>query len=147
MAQTMGQIVRNFSPEFERSPVGGTNTGAALVGGQFEFADQTASTAAVAGANGDFGAAGMNYFKATVNLKTFTQGTGVSAFGIQVADDAAFSTNLRTIAIAAIPFVAGQYCVHMSGVCPDGPKRYARVAFLPGAAASGTFDAFLGGCP
>ena len=122
MAQTMGQMVRNFSPEFDRMPVGGANAGAALVGGQFEFADLTASSVAVAGGNGDFGVAGMNYFKCSVNLKTFTQGTGVSAFGIQCADDAAFSTNLRTIAVVAIPFVAGQYCVHMSGVCPDGAE-------------------------
>jgi hypothetical protein len=89
----------------------------------------------------------MNYFKCTVNLKTFTAGTASSAFGIQVADDTAFTTNLRTIATAVVPFVAGQYCLHMSGVCPDGAKRYARVAFIAGAGASGTFDAFLGGCP
>ena len=145
MAQTMGQIVRNFSPEFERMPV--SSPGAANVGGQYEFADLTASSVAAAGGNGDFGSAGMNYFKCTVHLKTFTQGTGTSAFGIQCADDAAFTTNLRTIALATIPFVAGQYCVFMSGVCPDGAKRYGRVAFIPGAGASGTFDAFLGGCP
>jgi hypothetical protein len=147
MAQTMGQVVRNYSPEFDRMPVGGANTGAALVGGQFEYADQTTSTPAAAGGNGDFGAAGMNYFKAIVNLKTFTAGTASSAFAIQAADDAAFSVNLRNIDIKVVPFVAGQYCLTLSGVCPDGAKRYARVTLVPGAGASGTFDAFLGGCP
>jgi len=147
MAQTMGQVVRNYSPEFERQPVGGANTGAALVGGQFEFADLTTSSGAAQGGNGDFGSAGMNYFRATVNLKTFTAGTAASAFVLQAADDAAFTTNVRNIDVKTVPFTAGQYCLHLSGVCPDGAKRYARVTLIPGAGASGTYDAFLGGCP
>lgn len=146
MAQTMGQIARQYTPEFDKTPVGMPNTGAALLNGEFEFADQTATTAAVAGANGDFGY-GRNYFRAVVNLKTFTQGTTASTFTIDVADDAAFTTNLRTIAVQVIPFVAGAYCVVLQGVCPDGAKRYGRVGFIAGAGASGTFDAFLSACP
>lgn len=145
MAQTMGQIVRNYSPEFDKVPPAGANT--VTVNGGFEFADQTASTTAAAAGAGDFGATGFNYFKATVHLKTFTAGTGSSAFTIDVADDTAFTTNKRTIAVGVVPFTAGAYCVYMSGVCPDGAKRYARVGFIAGAGASGTFDAFLGGCP
>jgi len=81
-----------------------------------------------------------------VNLKTFVPGTAASAFAIQVADDAAMSVNLRTLGVQVIPAAAGQYCLVLQGVCPDAPRRYAAVLFIPGAGASGTWDAFLSSC-
>lgn len=146
MAQAMGQIARQYTPEFDRVPVGAPNTGANNLNGQFEYADLTASSTAAANGNGDF-VYDRNYFRAVIYLKTFTQGTGISFFTIDVADNAAFSTNLRTIAVQPIPFTAGAYCVVLAGACPDGGKRYGRVGFIAGAGASGTFDAFLGACP
>jgi len=146
MAQTLGQAARQYTPEFDKTPVGLPNVGAALANGEFEYADLTTVSPVASGGNGDFGY-GRNYFRAVVNLKTFTQGTAASAFAIQVADDAAMSVNLRTLGIQVIPAAAGQYCVVLQGVCPDGPRRFAAVLFLPGAGASGTFDAFLSGCP
>lgn len=146
MVQAMTQAPRQYTPEFDKTPIGAPNTGAANLNGEFEFADQTATTVAVAGANGDFGYA-RNYFRAIVYLKTFVQGTAISFFTIDVADDAAFTTLLRTVAVQPIPFTAGSYCVVLSGVCPDNAKRYARIGFLAGAGASGTFDAFLSACP
>ena len=145
MAQTMGQVVRNFSPEFDKQPPAGLNT--AVLNGEFEFADATATTAAVAGAAGDFGVAGMNYFRAVVNAKTFVAGTTHSVFSIEVADDAAFTVNLRRVAFVTMPLVAGPWCFVLAGVCPDGAKRYARIGFEAGAGASAVFDAFLSACP
>lgn len=146
MVQAMTQAPRQYTPEFDKTPVGAPNTGAANLNGEFEYADQTATTTAAANANGDFVYA-RNYFRAIIFLKTFTQGTAISFFTIDIADDAAFTTNLRTIAVQPIPFTAGSYCVVLAGVAPDGARRYARVGFIAGAGASGTFDAFLGACP
>ena len=143
MPQTMSQTARQYQPNFQKMPVGGGN--AAATAGEFEFADLTTSSPVATGGSGDFGF-GMTYFRAVVNLKTFTAGTAPSAFMIECADDAAMTVGVRRPAVQGIPAVAGPFCVVLTGMCPDGPKRYARVTFGPGAGASGTFDAFLAGC-
>ena len=143
MPQTMSMVARQFQPNFQKMPVGGVNP--AATAGEFEFADLTTSSPVAAAGAGDFGF-GMNYFRAVVNLKTFTAGTAASAFVIECADDAAITTGVRRVATQVIPAAAGQYCVVLTGMCPDGPKRFARVTLTPGAGASGTFDAFLAAC-
>jgi hypothetical protein len=145
MAQTMTQVARQYQPNWQKMNVGMPNTGAALTAGEFEFADLTTASSVATGGNGDFGF-GMNYFRAYVNLKTFTPGTVASAFMIECADDAAMSVGLRRAAVQMVPFAAGPFVVILSGFCPDGPKRYARIVLSPGAGASGTYDAFLSGC-
>lgn len=145
MAQTLGQAARQYSPEFEKTPPGGT-TNTAVVNGEFEYADLTSASTVATGGNGDFGFP-CNYFRAVVNIKTFTQGTAASVIYIECADDAAMTINARRPALSVLPIAAGPFTLVLAGVVPDGGKRYARISFGAGAGASATYDAFLSACP
>lgn len=90
--------------------------------GRQTAADQTATSSTL-----DF-TRPRNSFMVTLYQKTFTAGTGTALprYEFQVADDSAFTTNLRRIALRHMS--RANRCVEaMRCQCPDGAKRYGRV--------------------
>lgn len=76
-----------------------------------------------------------NKFRATIFYKTATAASVVS---LQVADDAGFTSNVRTIAQVSFIITVVQAAV-LVGVAPDGGKQFVRIV----QSAAGTLDARL----
>ena len=109
----------------------------------FDLADQTATTAAQT-----LGAAAKS-FSWRIWLKAFTKGTGTVAptFTLEVADNSAFSTNVREIDRIAMP---GNYASNALATyfnpdvkTPDGQKAFVRVRVIFSGTDSGTFDVMI----
>src|SRR2546428_6011062 len=149
MAQTMGVVARTKGPAEFNFPA----SNSAASSGEFEVADLTVSASAttqswtVAAAGlGDYGV-GCNWFRARVNLKTFTGAAVENQLFIPVADNAAMSTNLRQLSPIRLPSTNGPWAFELVGFCPDGSKQFGRVTFVLGAGASGTADVFMSASP
>jgi hypothetical protein len=120
---------------------------------RFQLTDLTATSVPVAAGSGDLGAAAtqpggivnMWYFVVKIKIKALV---GVASFSLEVADDTAFATNRRQIA------VSGAYTAAVLGtILMDGwsdlegsvATRYVRVLATFGT--SGTYDAEINATP
>ena len=90
--------------------------------GRQTAADQTTTTGALDHARP------RQSFEVTVYQKTFTAGTGTLRpyYELQVADDSAFTSNLRRFGLGTAPRASRSV---LCGKCyaPDGGKRYSRI--------------------
>jgi hypothetical protein len=113
----------------------------------FDYADQTASTTATAGGQGDCGTP-MNWFRAYISLKTYTVGTATIGplFSINVADNAGLSTNLTILNSAYLENVASgtqTQSLVLTGIVPVAARQFCGIKVTFSGTASGTFDARL----
>lgn len=91
-------------------------------GNNNNLADQTGTTANFAPTNA------FTYVCAQIALKTFTAGTGTARpiFEIQAADDSAYTSNVRKIALAQCARTSNTH-LYLEGMCLDGSKANVRV--------------------
>lgn len=113
-----------------------------LPGNRTSLPDQTATTAVQAFV------APVRVVRAVIALKTFTRGTGTVGpiFEIQMADNAGFTTNVRSIATANTNASATGAIIHfyMNGVVLDNLlAQWCKIKVTFSGTDSGTFDCYL----
>jgi len=100
--------------------------------------DQTATTTGV-----DAGSP-MRQWRASVYQKAFTAGSGTVGpiYALEVADNSAMSTNLRTVAIEQVQRLDEQQVV-LEGTCLVAPQQFGRVRVTFSGTDAGTFDLIM----
>jgi hypothetical protein len=100
--------------------------------------DQTATTA------GQDAGSPMRKWRASIYQKAFAAGTGTVGpiYALEVADNSAMSTNLRTVDVGQ-PQRLNEQQIVLEGTCLVAPQQFGRVKLTLSGTDTATFDCFI----
>lgn len=116
-------------------------------GMKIEFADQTATATGLQfGSGGAGGPDRATWILAMIYQKAFTAGTGTAdvLYDVEVADDLAFTSNVRSV--GRVPMArADEQTQFVQGFAPVGAQKFVRIKQAKDGTDAATYDAIVVG--